>query len=250
MNIIVCMKSVPSSETKVRVNSDGKSIDETDIVYEINPYDEFALEEAIKIKEVHGGKVVLITLGASTATQNIRKGLAMGADEAVHLICENIELADSAIIADLLAAALKEMEFDLIFCGKKAIDCDNHQVPNRIAQLLGIPAVTAISSLELTPESAKATRNIEGGAETISVNFPALFSAEKGLNEPRYASLPGIMAAKKKPIDARQVSVGDQLLELISLELPPPKPEGRIVGKGPEAAGELVRILREEAKVI
>ena len=250
MDIIVCMKSVPSSETKVRVNSNGKSIDETDIVYEINPYDEFALEEAIKIKEAHGGKVVLITLGAPTATQNIRKGLAMGADEAVHLICENIELADSAVVAELLAAALKEMEFDLIFCGKKAIDCDNHQVPNRIAQLLGIPAVTAISSLELTPESAKATRNIEGGAETISVNFPVLFSAEKGLNEPRYASLPGIMAAKKKPIDERQVSVGDQLLELISLELPPPKPEGRIVGEGPEAAGELVRILREEAKVI
>ncbi len=250
MNIIVCMKSVPSSETKVRVNSNGKSIDETDIVYEINPYDEYALEEAIKIKEAHGGKVVIITLGAPTATQNIRKGLAMGADEAVHLICENIELADSAIVADLLAAAIKEIEFDMIFCGKKAIDCDNHQVPNRIAQLLGIPAVTAISRLELTPESAKATRNIEGGAETISVNFPALFSAEKGLNEPRYASLPGIMAAKKKPIDERQISVGDELLELISLELPPPKPEGRIVGEGPEAAGELIRILREEAKVI
>lgn len=244
------MKSVPSSETKVKVIPNGKSIDETDIVYEINPYDEYALEEAIKIKEAHGGKVVIITLGAPTATQNIRKGLAMGADEAVHLICENIELADSAIVADLLAAAMKEMEFDMIFCGKKAIDCDNHQVPNRIAQLLGIPAVTAISGLELTPESAKATRNIEGGSETISVNFPALFSAEKGLNEPRYASLPGIMAAKKKPIDERQVSVGDQLLELISLELPPPKPEGRIVGEGPEAAVELIRILREEAKVI
>ena len=244
------MKSVPSSETKVRVNSNRKSIDETDIVYEINPYDEYALEEAIKIKEAHGGKVVIITLGAPTATQNIRKGLAMGADEAVHLICENIELADSATIAGLLAAAIKEMEFDVIFCGKKAIDCDNHQVPNRIAQLLGIPAVTAISGLELTPESAKATRNIEGGTETISVNFPALFSAEKGLNEPRYASLPGIMAAKKKPVDERQVSVGDQLLELISLELPPPKPEGRIVGEGPEAAVELIRILREEAKVI
>ncbi len=112
------MKSVPSSETKVRVNSNGKSIDETDIVYEINPYDEYALEEAIKIKEAHGGKVVIITLGAPTATQNIRKGLAMGADEAVHLICENIELADSAIVADLLAAAIKEMEFDMIFCGK------------------------------------------------------------------------------------------------------------------------------------
>ncbi|MCH7619813.1 MAG: electron transfer flavoprotein subunit beta/FixA family protein [Candidatus Marinimicrobia bacterium] len=250
MNIIVCMKSVPSSETKVKVNSNGKSIDETDIVYEINPYDEYALEEAIKIKEAHGGNVVIITLGASTATQNIRKGLAMGADEAVHLICENIELADSAIVADLLAAALKEMEFDIIFCGKKAIDCDNHQVPNRIAQLLGIPAVTAISGLELTPESAQATRNIEGGSETIPVNFPALFSAEKGLNEPRYASLPGIMAAKKKPIDERQVSAGEQLLELISLELPPPKPEGRIVGEGPEAAVELIRILREEAKVI
>ena len=250
MNIIVCMKSVPSSETKVRVNSNRKSIDETDIVYEINPYDEYALEEAIKIKEAHGGKVVIITLGAPTAAQNIRKGLAMGADEAVHLICENIELADSSIVADLLAAAIKEMEFDVIFCGKKAIDCDNHQVPNRIAQLLGIPAVTAISGLELTPESAKATRNIEGGAETISVNFPVLFSAEKGLNEPRYASLPGIMAAKKKPLDERQVRLGDQLLELISLELPPPKPEGRIVGEGPEAAVELIRILREEAKVI
>ena len=244
------MKSVPSSETKVRVNSNRKSIDETDIVYEINPYDEYALEEAIKIKEAHGGKVVIITLGAPTAAQNIRKGLAMGADEAVHLICENIELADSSIVADLLAAAIKEMEFDVIFCGKKAIDCDNHQVPNRIAQLLGIPAVTAISGLELTPESAKATRNIEGGAETISVNFPVLFSAEKGLNEPRYASLPGIMAAKKKPLDERQVRLGDQLLELISLELPPPKPEGRIVGEGPEAAVELIRILREEAKVI
>ena len=250
MNIVVCMKSVPSSETKVKINSDGVTIEQTDVVLEINPYDEYAIEEAIRAKEAHGGKVTILTLGAATATQNIRKALAMGADEALHLICENAELADSSTIAELLYSAIKEIEFDVIFCGKKAIDCDNHQLPNRLAQLLDIPAVTAISNLELTTESGSAKRNIEGGTELISVNLPALFSAEKGLNEPRYASLPGIMAAKKKPLEERQVSMSNEKLTILSLELPPPKPKGRIVGEGPEAAGELVRILREEAKVI
>ncbi len=250
MNIVVCMKSVPSSETKVKINSDGVTIEQTDVVFEINPYDEYAIEEAIRAKEAHGGKVTILTLGAATATQNIRKALAMGADEALHLICENAELADSSTIAELLYSAIKEIEFDVIFCGKKAIDCDNHQLPNRLAQLLDIPAVTAISNLELTTESGSAKRNIEGGTELISVNLPALFSAEKGLNEPRYASLPGIMAAKKKPLEERQVSLSNEKSTVLSLELPPPKPKGRIVGEGPEAAGELVRILREEAKVI
>jgi len=244
------MKSVPSSETKVKINSDGVTIEQTDVVFEINPYDEYAIEEAIRAKEAHGGKVTILTLGAATATQNIRKALAMGADEALHLICENAELADSSTIAELLYSAIKEIEFDVIFCGKKAIDCDNHQLPNRLAQLLDIPAVTAISNLELTTESGSAKRNIEGGTELISVNLPALFSAEKGLNEPRYASLPGIMAAKKKPLEERQVSLSNEKSTVLSLELPPPKPKGRIVGEGPEAAGELVRILREEAKVI
>jgi len=244
------MKSVPSSETKVKINSDGVTIEQTDVVFEINPYDEYAIEEAIRAKEAHGGKVTILTLGAATATQNIRKALAMGADEALHLICENAELADSSTIAELLYSAIKEIEYDVIFCGKKAIDCDNHQVPNRLAQLMDIPAVTAISNLELTTESGSAKRNIEGGTELISVNLPALFSAEKGLNEPRYASLPGIMAAKKKPLEERQVSLSNEKLTILSLELPPPKPKGRIVGEGPEAAGELVRILREEAKVI
>ena len=250
MNIVVCMKSVPSSETKVKINSDGVTIEQTDVVFEINPYDEYAIEEAIRAKEAHGGKVTILTLGAAAATQNIRKALAMGADEALHLICENAELADSSTIAELLYSAIKEIEYDVIFCGKKAIDCDNHQVPNRLAQLLDIPAVTAISNLELTTESGSAKRNIEGGTELISVNLPALFSAEKGLNEPRYASLPGIMAAKKKPLEERQVSLSNEKLTILSLELPPPKPKGRIVGEGPEAAGELVRLLREEAKVI
>ena len=250
MNIVVCMKSVPSSETRVKIGSDGVSIDQTDIVYEINPYDEFAIEEAIKAKEAHSGKVTILTLGSPSAAQNIRKALAMGADEAVHLMCENSELADSSAIAELLAATIKEREFDVIFCGKKAIDCDNHQVPNRIAQILGIPALTAISSLELTTESGNASRNIEGGTESVTLNLPALFSAEKGLNEPRYASLPGIMAAKKKPLEERQVSLNEEKVSILSLELPPPISEGRIVGEGPDAAKELVRILREEAKVI
>jgi len=244
------MKSVPSTETKVLVGSDGKSIDQSDIVYEINPYDEFAIEEGIKAKEAYGGKVTLITLGTETATQNIRKGLAMGADEAIHLVCNGSSLIDSSVVAKLLANVIKEMDYDLILCGKKAVDCDNQQVPNRIAHLLEIPAVTSISKLELSSDTALATKNIEGGSETVKVNLPALFSAEKGLNEPRYASLPGIMAAKKKPLEEREVELTDEKIELISLELPPPKPKGRIIGEGPEAAAELVKILREEAKVI
>ena len=250
MNIIVCMKSVPSTETKVIVGSDGKSIDQSDIVYEINPYDEFAIEEAIKAKEAFGGKVTIITLGSGTATQNIRKALAMGADEAIHLVCDGASLVDSSVVAKLLANVIKEMEFDLIFCGKKSVDSDNQQVPNRLAHLLGIPAVTAISDFELSSDSAKAKRDVEGGSETVNLDLPALFSAEKGLNEPRYASLPGIMAAKKKPLEEREVSLEDKKIELGSLELPPPKPKGRIIGEGPEAAEELVKILREEAKVI
>lgn len=250
MNIIVCMKSVPSTETKVLVGDDGKSIDQSDIVYEINPYDEIAIEEGIKAKEAHGGKVTIITLGSATATQNIRKALAMGADEAIHLVCDGASLVDSSVVAKLLSNAIKELEFDLILCGKKSVDCDNQQVPNRIADLLGIPAVTAISKLELSSDSAIATKNIEGGSETVNLDLPALFSAEKGLNEPRYASLPGIMAAKKKPLEEKEVSLTDLKIRLSSLELPPPKPEGRIIGEGPEAAEELVKLLREEAKVI
>jgi electron transfer flavoprotein beta subunit len=252
MKIAVCIKRVPDSETRVKIASDGKSLDEAGVKFILNPYDEFAVEEALRRKEqAAAGEVVVIALGPAAAQETIRTALAMGADRGILLQLDRIPM-DGLEVAKALAAELKGAGFDLILFGKMAIDDSNHQVGPMVAELLDVPCVTAIAHLELESGKGVAEREIEGGVEVVEFPLPAVLTADKGLNEPRYPALKGIMAAKKKPLEVKSVSPGGGAggLEILALTPPAERKEGKIVGEGPAAVPELVRLLREEAKVL
>jgi len=242
------MKQVPSTETRVKISGDGKRIDTAGVTLVINPYDEFAVEEALKLKEANGGEVVVFSVGGAGVVAAIRNALAMGADQAVLLKTE-ADL-DSLGVADLLAKEISGRAFDLVLCGKQAVDDDAAQVGPMLAERLELPCATVVVKLEIDGDKAKATREIEGGLEVSEFSLPAVVTTQKGINEPRYASLKGIMAAKKKPIDEKDVEAPEIAVQVVSLELPPPRTEGRVVGEGAAAVDELIRVLREEAKVI
>ncbi|TKJ39026.1 electron transfer flavoprotein subunit beta [candidate division LCP-89 bacterium B3_LCP] len=248
MNILVCVKHVPDTETAVKIGADGKSIQTQDVNFILNPYDEFALEEALKIKEAKGGEVTLITAGPEEAKKSLRTGLAMGADKAMHILCD--ESHDSLALAFCLAEGIKDESFDLILCGKQAMDEDNAQVPIMLADKLGLPNISAVIKLEIGDGTATAHREFEGGTEVVETSLPAVISAHKGLNEPRYASLKGIMMAKKKEIKDVSCTCAESGLEILDMAYPPSRAGGRIVGEGTDAVPELVKLLREEAKVI
>jgi electron transfer flavoprotein beta subunit len=250
MKIAVCIKRVPDSETRVKIASDGKSLDEAGVKFILNPYDEFAVEEALRRKEQAGvGEVVIVCLGPATAQETIRSALAMGADRGVLLQADRIPV-DGLQVAQALAAELKGGGYDLILFGKMAIDDYNHQVGPMVAELLNLPCVTAIAHLELETGQGVAEREIEGGVEVVAFPLPAVLTTDKGLNEPRYPALKGIMAAKKKPLDTKPVQLGAGGMEVLAMTPPPERKEGRIVGEGAAAVPELVRVLREEAKVL
>ena len=250
MKIAVCIKRVPDSETRVKVAADGKSLDEAGVKFVMNPYDEFAVEEALRRKEKAGaGEVVVLCLGPATAQETIRTALAMGADRGILLQADKIP-ADSFEVAKLIAAELKSTSWDLILFGRMAIDDYNHQVGTLVAELLGLPSVSAVSHLDIDGTKGVAEREIEGGIEVVEFPLPAVVTADKGLNEPRYPALKGIMAAKKKPLEVKPVQAGAGALEVMGLTPPAERKEGKIVGEGAAAVGELVRLLREEAKVL
>jgi len=249
MNLVACIKRVPDTATKVRVGSDGRSIDTAGVSYVVNPYDEFAVEECLKIKEQHGGTVTVLSLGPADSTKEIRHCLAMGADEAVH-VKDEATGRDALSTATALVDALKQIPHDLIFFGKQAVDHDNSQVGLMVATLLGLPAVAEVAKVEIGDGNAIVHREADGMMEIYEIPMPCVLTAQKGLNEPRYASLKGIMKAKKKEIRELSVDVPDSTLEVRAMEMPAPRPEGRIVGEGVAAVPELVRLLREEAKAL
>lgn len=250
MKIAVCIKRVPDSETRVKIASDGKSLDEAGVKFILNPYDEFAVEEALRRKEQAGaGEVVIVSLGPATAQETIRSALAMGADRGVLLQADRIPV-DGLAVAQALANELKGGAYDLILFGKMAIDDYNHQVGPMVAELLNLPCVTAIAHLDLETGQGVAEREIEGGVEVVAFPLPAVLTTDKGLNEPRYPALKGIMAAKKKPLETKPVQLGAGGMEILAMTSPPERKEGRIVGEGAAAVPELVRVLREEAKVL
>ena len=258
MKIGILIKQVPDTETKIRVKGDGSGIETDGIKFIVNPYDEYAIEEALKTKEKAGaGEAVLVSLGPARVTEALRTGLAIGADRAIQIDDGGIPL-DTFVTAKILAEAVRQEGFDLIFCGKQAIDDDAAQVPPIVAELLNIPHVMVIEKFELTGDKKGALihRRVGGGAkEVYEVGLPALFGCEKGLNTPRYASLPGIMKAKSKPIaDLKAADLlggAEPRLMPSNYSLPPERAGGRIVnGDAAQAAKELVRLLREEAKVI
>jgi electron transfer flavoprotein beta subunit len=262
MNSIVCLKEVPDTETRIQVR-DGAVVEEG-IQYVVNPYDEYALEEALKWQEARGGKVTLVSLGPERARESILKGLAMGADEVYHLSDPAFLDGDAYATAKALAAAIKTLgEYDAIFCGKQAVDDDSAAVGVMLAEMLDLPHVSVVTKCEIAEDgkSARAEREIEGGKEVVETPLPAVFTAQKGLNEPRYPSFRGIRQARSKPfntwapgdvgLDASAVGTAGAKLEIVEILPPPERPAGRIIpGEPADAAKEVVRLLRDEAKVI
>ncbi len=250
---VVCIKQVADTETRVRVGADGRSLDPTGVTWILNPYDEFALEQALRLREAAGaGEVVVVSLGGAGVPATLRNALALGADRAVHLRTDTAQ-PDALQVARALAAERATLALAaarMIWFGKQAVDDDAAQVGPMVAELLGHPCVTVVAAMERTGDTAVVEREIEGGREVVEVTLPAVLAADKGLNEPRYASLKGIMAAKKKPIEEKPVTLEAPALEVVSLALPAARAPGRIVGQGVEAVPELVRLLRDEAKVI
>jgi len=250
VKIAVCVKRVPDTETRVKIAADGKSIDEGGVKFVLNTYDEFAVEEALRLKEQAGtGEVAVFALGGDAAQETIRTALAMGADRGVLLKVE-APPADPFVAAQALAAELKDGGFDLILCGKLAIDDYAHAVGTMIGELLGIASASAVSKLEIADGKGTAEREVEGGMEVIEFSLPAVVTAKKGLNEPRYPALKGIMMAKKKPLEVKPIELGAGGVELVALALPPERQEGRILGEGAGAVPALIEALRTEAKVL
>ncbi|MCX6571821.1 MAG: electron transfer flavoprotein subunit beta/FixA family protein [Candidatus Aminicenantes bacterium] len=260
MNILVFVKRVPDTESWIRIRHETKSIVEDGLNFVISPYDEYAVEEALKLREAKGGTVRVVSVGKDEAVAVLRKCLAMGADEVFLVKDDSPETYDGLRTARIIARAV-ERKFagtDLFLFGKQSVGADNSQVPAMVAELLGLPQATVVTKLEVEGASATALREIEGGMERVVISLPAVVTAQKGLNEPRYETLKGIMAAKKKDIPVVQLEelglgpgeLASQV-EVTDLDVPAQRQAGKILKGDPaETARELVRLLRNEAKVI
>ncbi|AOT01349.1 MULTISPECIES: electron transfer flavoprotein subunit beta/FixA family protein [Exiguobacterium] len=257
MEIYVLLKRTFDTEEAIQL--ENGQIDEDGAEFIINPYDEYAVEEAIRVRDAQGGTVTVVTVGPEDADKELRTALAMGADQAVRISIEDdIEEADHFTISEVLAGYLKEQTVDLVIAGNVAVDGGSGQVAPRVAELLDIPYVTTITKLELDGTKAIVTRDAEGDTETIETTLPLLVTAQQGLNEPRYPSLPGIMKAKKKPLEELELDDleldEDELaprLETIERFLPPNKAAGKILeGELNEQVAQLASLLRNEAKVV
>jgi len=249
LNVIVCVKRVPDTETRIRIGEDGRSMEVTGVKFIMSPYDEYAVEAALRCKEAAGdGDVRLVTLGQTDSQETLRQGLAMGADSAVLLVGD--VTADGLATAKALVAELEGTDAPLILFGVKAADDDQQQVGPMVATLMGRACVTGVVSFEVSGDVVRCHKEVEGGSEVIEATLPAVLTITKGAYDPRYASLKGIMAAKRKPLDEKAAAAMEGRLEVVSLSPPPDRAAGKIVGTGPDAVPELVRLLREEANAI
>lgn len=260
MNILVFVKRVPDTESRIRIQHETRSIIEDGLNFVASPYDEFAVEEALRLKEAKGGTVRVVTVGREDAIPVLRKCLAMGADEAALVKDDAPESYDGLRTARIIARAV-ERQFagaDLLLFGKQAVGADNSQVPSMTAELLGLPQANVVTKLEIDGQAGTAWREIEGGTEKVVFSLPAVVSAQKGLNEPRYETLKGIMAAKKKAIPVIKLDelglTADELapkIVITGLDVPPQRQAGKILQGDPaETARELAALLHNEAKVI
>jgi electron transfer flavoprotein beta subunit len=268
MNIAVCIRQVPSTETRITVSPLTNQVDLKSVDWVISPYDEYALEEALRIREKQGGTVTAVTLSPERARSALKTALATGADAAQFITDPALDNADSYVTARVLAQALRRSAYDLILCGNKGVDDDMGYVAIALAEFLGLPHVTSVTNLEFGgrdqspdtqhPVTVRVHREIEGATEIVETSLPAVLTAQKGLNEPRYPTLRGMMLAGKKEIPTVKLADLFQASESIPVRtgvlratLPPERKSGRVIdGTPPEAARELVRTLREEAKVI
>ncbi|MEI1277772.1 electron transfer flavoprotein subunit beta/FixA family protein [Leptospira venezuelensis] len=253
MKIIVLVKQVPDTETNIKVGD--KSINEAGIKWIISPYDEFAIEEGLRLREKNGGEVIAVSLGPDRVQESLRQAYAMGADRAVQIKVDNYVPFDTVLTAELIANFAKAENADIIIGGRQSIDSDSSQVVIQVAEGLGIAHISFAVSLEISGTSVKATKEVEGGSQVVETSLPVAITAQKGLNEPRYPNLKGLMAAKKKPIETKTpADLGNPAskIEVVALEPPPPRIPGRKL-EAADAKGyaeQLVKALREEAKVI
>jgi len=262
MEIVVLVKQVPDTESLIEIEGDGVSIKKQDIKWVMNPYDEIAVEEALQIRDAQGGAVTVVSMGPQKTVETIRTALAMGADKGVHVNDPAAEGSDALATAKILAAAAKEIGCDLIIAGHRAVDEDNYQVAAGVAEILDIPQISMVVKAEVLDGKIKCHRTIEGGTVLVEAALPALFTTQRGLNEPRYASLPGIMKAKKKPVevktvadlglDASVVGAANRKVKIKALNFPPERQAVKIIEaeSAQEKAAELVRVLHEEFKII
>ena len=249
MKIVVCVKRVPDTEARIRIDEERLSIDPSGVKYVLSPYDEFAVEAALRTKEGAGsGEVLVVTLGDEESKQMLRGALAMGADGALLLTGE--ATMDGLATAKALVAELEHAGASIILFGIKAVDDDQQQVGPMVATLLGLPCATAVSHFDLQEDAVLCHREVEGGMELVEMSLPAVMTITKGKYEPRFASLRGIMAAKRKPLQEKEAASAPPRIRVEELDYPPERPPARIVGEGAEAVPKLVRLLREEAKVI
>ncbi len=262
MNIVICVKQVPDTETKIRVK-DGQ-VDHSETKYVVNPYDEYAIEEGLRIKERLGeGKITLVTTGPERAKDALKSGLAVGADEAIHLVDDAFEGSDPYATALILSKALEKLDYDIVLCGKQGVDEDHAQVGIILAELLDLPHVSVVTKLEIADDqkSIVAHREVEGGHEVVASPLPTVITAQKGLNEPRYASIKGIMAVKKKVIpewgaeelgvEKDQVGVEAAKITFEEVALPPERVAGKVFAEDPmQDAVKVAHLLRDEAKII
>ena len=250
MRIAVCIKRVPVMDVKFKIAGDGKSIDETGLKFDVNDFDLWAVEAALQLKEKTGdGEVAVFSIGPDAVQEQIRKALSMGADRGVHLKADRVG-GDPLSIARALAAELKATPWDVVFFGKVAIDSADQSVGPMVAELLGLPCVSAISSLEIANGKGTAKRELESASEIVEFPLPVVLTVDEGLNKERLPSLKGIMAAKKKPLESKPAQVDGGTVSIVKMELPAERAAGRIIGEGAAAVPELIRLLQTEAKVL
>jgi len=251
VKIAVCIKRTPDSESRFRIASSGAAIDEAGLKFDIDDFAGYAVEAALQMNEkAGGGETVVVAVGPDLVQESLRKAMSMGADRAVQLKTDGPAPADGLAIAKALAAELKNGGFDLILFGKHAFDTSGGIVGTATAELLGLPAVTAVSKIDVANGRGSAQRDLEGATEVVEFPLPAVVTIDEGVARPRYPSLKGIMAAKKKPLESKPAQLGPVRVTVQKAELPPERPAGRIIGEGAAAVPELVRLLQTEAKVL
>ncbi|UCF93453.1 MAG: electron transfer flavoprotein subunit beta/FixA family protein [Desulfobacterales bacterium] len=262
MEVVVLVKQVPDTEALVQIAGDGQSIKTEDIKWIMNPYDELAVEEALRIREAQGGTVTILSMGPPKAQETIRTALAMGADKGIHINDPLAEGSDALATAKVLSAALKQIPYDLIIAGQRAVDEDNYQIGAAVAEFLDIPQISLVIEQKIADGKIRCRRVIDGGTVVVEASLPALFTTQRGLNEPRYASLPGIMKAKKKPLEVKTLAdlgidpagVGKEKrkVKIKALSYPPQRQAVKMItGETASAiAASVVKVLHEETKVI
>jgi electron transfer flavoprotein beta subunit len=248
MNILVCISQVPDTTTKIAVGTDGKTIEKSGVKFILNPYDEFSIEEGLRLREKFSGSVTALTVGGDSAKEILRTALAMGVDKAV--IVKDDSREDSFSVSVNIAEVAKTLQPDVVILGRQSIDYDSFGMASMVAELLDMPSISVVSKWTIEGNSVVAERDIEGGKEVVETTLPCVISAQKGLNDPRYPKLPDIMKAKSKPIEERASVATSARTQTLSMELPQSKRIGKILGDTDADISELVRLLHEEAKVI